>query len=40
MISVEQREINLLDTVALKSLRRLPPAKARNKVAESHRLGE
>lgn len=34
MISVEQREINLLDTVALKSLRRLPPAKARNKVAE------
>ena len=34
MISVEQREINLLDTAALKSLRRLPPAKARNKVAE------
>lgn len=34
MISVEQREINLLDTAALKSLRRLPPAKARHKVAE------
>jgi CRP/FNR family transcriptional regulator len=34
MISVEQREINLLDPVALKTLRRLPPAKARIKVAE------
>ncbi len=34
MISVEQREINLLDTAALKTLRRLPPAKAKIKVAE------
>jgi CRP/FNR family transcriptional regulator len=34
MISVEQREINLLDPVALKTLRRLPPAKARIKVSE------
>jgi CRP/FNR family transcriptional regulator len=34
MISVEQREINLIDPVALKTLRRLPPAKARIKVAE------
>ncbi|WP_395007406.1 Crp/Fnr family transcriptional regulator [Undibacterium sp.] len=34
LISVEQREINLLDPVALKTLRRLPPAKARMKVAE------
>ncbi len=34
MISVEQREINLIDPNALKTLRRLPPAKARIKVAE------
>lgn len=34
MISVEQREINLIDPIALKTLRRLPPAKARIKVAE------
>lgn len=34
MISVEQREINLIDPTALKTLRRLPPAKARIKVAE------
>ena len=34
MISVEQREINLIDPNALKILRRLPPAKARIKVAE------
>lgn len=34
MISVEQREINLLDPIALKTLRRLPPAKARIKVSE------
>lgn len=33
-ISVEQREIHLLETNALKTLRRLPPAKARIKVAE------
>lgn len=33
-ISVDQREICLLDTVALKTLRRLPPAKARSKVSE------
>lgn len=34
MISVDQREINLIDPSALKTLRRLPPAKARIKVAE------
>lgn len=34
IISVEQREINLIDPSALKTLRRLPPAKARIKVAE------
>jgi CRP/FNR family transcriptional regulator len=33
-ITVEQREINLLDVPALKSLRRLPPSKSRSKVAE------
>ncbi|MFZ6774327.1 helix-turn-helix domain-containing protein [Undibacterium sp. SXout7W] len=33
-ISVDQREICLLDTTALKTLRRLPPAKARSKVSE------
>lgn len=33
-ISVDQREICLLDTNALKTLRRLPPAKARSKVTE------
>ncbi|MBY0571546.1 MAG: helix-turn-helix domain-containing protein [Burkholderiaceae bacterium] len=34
LISVDQREICLLDTTALKTLRRLPPAKTRNKVSE------
>lgn len=34
LIKVDQREICLLDTAALNSLRRLPPAKARSKVAE------
>jgi CRP/FNR family transcriptional regulator len=34
LISVEQREINLIDPVALKTLRRLPPSKSRIKVAE------
>jgi len=34
LISVEQREIKLIDPVALKTLRRLPPAKARIKVSE------
>jgi CRP/FNR family transcriptional regulator len=34
LISVEQREIKLNDPVALKTLRRLPPAKARIKVSE------
>jgi CRP/FNR family transcriptional regulator len=34
LISVEQREIKLIDPVALKTLRRLPPAKARIKVSD------
>ena len=34
LISVEQREICLLDSATLKTLRRLPPAKARSKVSE------
>ncbi|MBC3864151.1 helix-turn-helix domain-containing protein [Undibacterium jejuense] len=34
LISVEQREICLLDPATLKTLRRLPPTKARNKVSE------
>ncbi|MFZ6658249.1 helix-turn-helix domain-containing protein [Undibacterium sp. TJN19] len=34
MISVDQRQIALLDIPALKTLRRLPPAKTRNKVSE------
>jgi CRP/FNR family transcriptional regulator len=34
MISVEQREINLIDVLALKTLRRLPSSKARMKVTE------
>lgn len=34
LISVDQREICLLDTTTLKTLRRLPPAKTRNKVSE------
>lgn len=34
LISVEQRQIALLDVPALKTLRRLPPAKARIKVSE------
>lgn len=34
MISVDQRQIALLDVPALKTLRRLPPAKARIKVSE------
>ncbi|MFZ6691820.1 helix-turn-helix domain-containing protein [Undibacterium sp. SXout20W] len=34
LISVEQREICLLDTATLKTLRRLPPAKTRSKVSE------
>jgi len=34
LISVDQREICLLDPAALKTLRRLPPAKARSKVSE------
>lgn len=33
-ITVEQREINLIDLPALKSLRRLPTTKSRSKVAE------
>ncbi|MFZ6846797.1 helix-turn-helix domain-containing protein [Undibacterium sp. RuRC25W] len=34
LISVDQREICLLDPTTLKTLRRLPPAKARSKVSE------
>ena len=34
LISVDQRQIGLIDTVSLKTLRRLPPAKARSKVSE------
>ncbi len=34
LIQVDQREITLLDTNALKTLRRLPPAKARAKVTD------
>ncbi|MFZ6872903.1 helix-turn-helix domain-containing protein [Undibacterium sp. Di27W] len=34
LISVDQRQIALLDISALKTLRRLPPAKARSKVSE------
>lgn len=34
LISVEQRQIDLLDPLALKTLRRLPPAKSRGKVGE------
>ncbi|MDE2430990.1 MAG: helix-turn-helix domain-containing protein [Burkholderiales bacterium] len=34
LISVDQRQIGLLDAAALKTLRRLPPTKGRNKVSE------
>lgn len=34
LISVDQRQIGLIDTASLKTLRRLPPAKARSKVSE------
>jgi len=34
LISVDQREICLLDTPTLKTLRRLPPAKTRSKVSD------
>lgn len=34
LISVDQREISLLDATTLKTLRRLPPAKSRSKVGE------
>lgn len=38
LISVEQRQITLLDTPALKTLRRLPPAKARAKSKVSEKV--
>lgn len=34
LITVDQREIGIVDPVALKTLRRLPPAKSRKKMAE------
>ncbi len=34
MITVDQRQIGIIDVTALKTLRRLPPAKSRKKVTE------
>ena len=34
LITVDQREIGIIDAMTLKTLRRLPPAKSRKKVAE------